>query len=677
MEDCKTDNLEEALNIIDVTYQANADRIALPPPPIADWPPFGALVPLCIPEREQLFSLCNLIVQYVRQRQHDHPLCLGVFGPPGSGKSFAAKEIQTQAIKRLKQFGQDHRQLAEKMTTINLTQVGDASELANAVAAAVQSANRDSDPVPVLFFDEFDASHQGARYGWLSWFLAPMHDGEFLRNGVRVNVKEAILVFAGGTAETMVAFTDRQSDVAFREAKGPDFVSRLRGYLNVLGPNGDPRYIRRAIILRSALQRRIDQQGTGSFTFDQELLRSLLYVGRYRHGARSISALIELAKLDTLDTLVDQEKLDATCKHITWHMLPEEHLLALQVDRGPLDGDAIEGSIALSGSVDEESETRAKGIRACWTEVARRLWAEGATLAYAGRLEDTTHSNAGTSDDLMLAWALVHYLNGRPPEPSADSNHRIKPRARFRSFLKGLEPQKPFKTESEPKERLHEREAEARRRPTDFLHKQGIAHPEECGIEFVVRTYLEYDELRYVAWQQKVIEWFRRRLAVSQDSVARFVIGGHATTKPATYRISGLVEEVVLSLALRKPVYLAGGFGGGVTDIGNLLGLASYRTEASSEFKEKRLTELHPELLKEIRGRLQLPQPIDLPFTPLEHLAFFREHALGGQKWPYNGLTEEQNRQLFRSTDATVVGDLVVCGLLKVFAKASSGGASI
>jgi hypothetical protein len=97
----KMDDFTEALNIVAVTYQPNADRSV---PSIVDWPPFGALVPLNGSERAQLYSLRDLIVQYVRLRQHVHPLCIAVFGPPGSGKSFAVKQIQAQAIQYRRQL---------------------------------------------------------------------------------------------------------------------------------------------------------------------------------------------------------------------------------------------------------------------------------------------------------------------------------------------------------------------------------------------------------------------------------------------------------------------------------------------------------------------------------------------------------------------------------------------
>jgi hypothetical protein len=64
--------------------------------------------------------------------------------------------------------------------TINLTQVCTSAELATALAGAVMDSAERPETVPVIFFDEFDTARDAAAYGWLSWFLVPMHDGEFL-----------------------------------------------------------------------------------------------------------------------------------------------------------------------------------------------------------------------------------------------------------------------------------------------------------------------------------------------------------------------------------------------------------------------------------------------------------------------------------------------------------------
>src|SRR5262249_45277454 len=157
------------------------------------------------------------------------------------------------------------------------------------------AGEQDEETVPIVFFDEFDTARESAPYGWLAWFLAPMHDGEFLHQGAVIRLKRAVYVFAGSTATTMEEFSALQGGPAFRSAKGPDFISRPRGFLDVQGPNAEPRMLRRAVLLRNELQLRAARKGNGSITPDRQLLDSLLRVGRYRHGARSIAAVVELS----------------------------------------------------------------------------------------------------------------------------------------------------------------------------------------------------------------------------------------------------------------------------------------------------------------------------------------------------------------------------------------------
>ena len=91
----------------------------------------------------------------------------------------------------------------------------------------------------------------------------------------------------------------------FQNAKGPDFVSRLRGYVNILGPNQtDEQWdqlfvIRRAMLLRSLIERKtphlINERGEAQI--DNGVLRALLKVPRYKHESRSMEAILEMSIL--------------------------------------------------------------------------------------------------------------------------------------------------------------------------------------------------------------------------------------------------------------------------------------------------------------------------------------------------------------------------------------------
>ena len=81
-------------------------------------------------------------------------------------------------------------------------------------------------------------------------------------------------------------------------------MSRLRGYVNVRGPDpvhhGDRAAIlRRALVLRSLLARKVPSLMTrkGDLAIDPGVLRAFLRIPRYSHGVRSMEALIEMSQL--------------------------------------------------------------------------------------------------------------------------------------------------------------------------------------------------------------------------------------------------------------------------------------------------------------------------------------------------------------------------------------------
>ena len=111
-------------------------------------------------------------------------------------------------------------------------------------------------------------------------------------------------MFAGGTYETIEKFGKNVSDEQARAAKVPDFVSRLKGYIHVLGPNpkagGEEScyVLRRAILLRSMLARDAKQVvRQGVVQIDSGVLRATLLTKTYKHGARSIESIIAMRQL--------------------------------------------------------------------------------------------------------------------------------------------------------------------------------------------------------------------------------------------------------------------------------------------------------------------------------------------------------------------------------------------
>jgi hypothetical protein len=236
-----------------------------------------------------------LILEYLQTPNPKRPLSIAVFGPPGSGKSFGvievAKSIKVEEVK-----------VDVEKVEFNVAQFVSTADLVSGLHRVRDVALKGK--VPLVFFDEFDSAFDG-KLGWLKYFLAPMQDGEFKDGETMHPIGKAIFVFAGGTSWSYEHFCrDGSGDREFADAKGPDFVSRLRGYVNILGPNpigeGDNvSMIRRAMLLRSLLEKKAGHlfDSSGQARIDNGVLRAFLKVPHYKHGTRSIEAIIDMSML--------------------------------------------------------------------------------------------------------------------------------------------------------------------------------------------------------------------------------------------------------------------------------------------------------------------------------------------------------------------------------------------
>ena len=251
-------------------------------------------------EIESLRSVRNIFDEYVQQGLHggamSGPLPIAVFGPPGAGKTFAVRQMATVllpgSITRLE---------------YDLSQLESEGEL-RAAFHEIRDVALAGD-LALVFWDEFDTPLGGQPLGWLRHFLGPMADGRF-REGVGFHpLGRAIFVFAGGTSPSFEAFIRFGDERLERSAKKPDFISRLRGYVNVTGPNrladDDVAWpLRRALTLRSLIATRAPQivrpdpaVGEPRLHIDQGVLRAFLEVDEYIHGARSMEAIVQMSSL--------------------------------------------------------------------------------------------------------------------------------------------------------------------------------------------------------------------------------------------------------------------------------------------------------------------------------------------------------------------------------------------
>lgn len=258
---------------------------------------FGRLFTVDRHEIEALRAIRGLMEEYCTIAEPGRPVSIAVFGPPGSGKSFGVAQVAGSLLPgRIQKL------------EFNLSQFESPDELIDALHQVRDAAL--TGKIPLVFWDEFDTSLDGVPLGWLRYFLAPMQDGAFRQGQLVHPIGRAIFVFAGGTAANMRDFGADLTPAQLRSAKKPDFVSRLRGYLDVLGPNpqgddpGGDRFheLRRAILLDSLLRRKAPQlvgrkDGVPELSIDPGVLTAFLKVPSYRHGARSMEAIIDMSHL--------------------------------------------------------------------------------------------------------------------------------------------------------------------------------------------------------------------------------------------------------------------------------------------------------------------------------------------------------------------------------------------
>ncbi len=294
-------------------------------------------------EVEDFRGFKKIVTEYLKRHDETKPLSYAVFGPPGSGKSFGIKQI-------IYSLG-GNIELIER----NISQFESYNDLIKTFQ--VSRDKRLKGKIPLVFFDEFDADFDGNKLGWLKYFLVPMQDGEFKEGEAIHPLGKGIFVFAGGTSDSFEKFiehmnekdkkgNDSDKSIEFKQAKGPDFVSRLKGFINIKGINkrddNDKLYsLRRAIILRTHLLKFPGIKNKESKIYmDNDLLGALLDSPQFVHGARSLEAIISMSDLqearsfkkanlpsgDLLNLHVNNKQFELLMKD---HYFPAEYIVVI------------------------------------------------------------------------------------------------------------------------------------------------------------------------------------------------------------------------------------------------------------------------------------------------------------------------------------------------------------
>jgi hypothetical protein len=581
-------------------------------------------------ESKRCVAISKMFRDYAERNETSRPLSIAVFGPPGSGKSFTVMQLAAQA-KGIQSSGK-----------INLSQLNEPSELTKWLSSFAskkgwKSTNPGKD-TPLFFFDEFDAAIEGKELGWLKWFLAPMWDGEFVHEGETYELKNAVFIFAGGTAERFEDFEMRHAGY-FGVRKGPDFVSRLAGFLDIEGLNtyGPGRYLRRALILQHALGKRSEilKLGDGRLSIEKDVLKLLLAGGHYIHGARSLEALLDMS------TLTNAKKFQRS------HLPPDE-LRKLHVSRGPLDGVTVGISAGQNSSAQD-----------FFKNLAPALIERGAELAYGGNIYE--------GDTLS---SLVNVVTQFPDELIGRDKKRIRNLLAYPSFLKA-ESRKGRTPEISKNVEFIELQTLSPEERKELVDAGGYFTAWSNGDRYVVENHL--------AWS---LSLFRMRVRLIREVQALVVIGGKGgaeenktnagAQKMFTMpwgRFPGVAEEVMLALAFNIPVYVLGMSGGAAESIGHLMGLSKIHTAPHRWLREPWDTDYQrlAERLKAKSGSFEVPHKPGLPQTHDELREFFRAQGPETEHWPYNGLTAAENRDLFNFNDRQVdeSAELVIRGITR------------
>lgn len=172
----------------------------------------------------------------------------------------------------------------------------------------------------------------------MKYFLAPMQDGQFKFGESMYTVGKAVFVFAGGVTESYRQFRERAFDQTLGTSKARDFVSRLRGYLDIRGISAAPGtqvdtvlMLRRAIILRELIRKNLPEvwsEDRERLQIDPAVSRAFLETRTYTNDTRSMEAILQMARVAPPGSVFQRSWIPAR-EQLAMHVDAEEFLRLL------------------------------------------------------------------------------------------------------------------------------------------------------------------------------------------------------------------------------------------------------------------------------------------------------------------------------------------------------------
>jgi hypothetical protein len=254
----------------------------------------------CVPSKQAAIRQIRSQINSFRKNPTRH-VSMMLVADPGSGKTFFVNKL-----------AKAHR-LHE--LHFNITQMVSKRDILGCFDTIVTTQAQNRDEQVVVFIDEINALLDGQPV--YDAFLAPIEDGEYVREGKTFSIKPCAWIFAG---------TENPAEQD-KSAKGPDFASRLTiPAITFKHRPGEEIYLRTEnVYLGVSLLtnyfpqvRKVEEKVLKAF----ELLRPDADLRRIRHFVRSfVNVQREVVTEDNIPMEIFRELADM----VAWNKLPERH----------------------------------------------------------------------------------------------------------------------------------------------------------------------------------------------------------------------------------------------------------------------------------------------------------------------------------------------------------------